>query len=243
MRTTRAAKKITGKKVAQPSPLAASAVAAPRRPVAAKLTQKGATQTIRAPAQRRLIVGITGASGVIYGLRLLECLQNSGIETHLVLTRAAEMTISYETQRSIREVKALADTAYPIADIGAAIASGSFHTLGMAVIPCSMKTLAEIASGVTSNLLTRAADVTLKERRRLVLVPRETPLHLGHLRNMTAVTEYGAIVAPPMPGFYAQPQSIDDIVDHTVGRVLDLFGLDTALVRRWSGKPARTENE
>lgn len=232
-----AVKKISGKKVAQPGLLASTAT--PRRPVAAKIAQKGSTQIVRAPAQRRLVVGITGASGVIYGLRLLECLKDSGIESHLVLTRAAEMTIAYETQRNIKDVKALADTVYPVADIGAAIASGSFHTLGMVVIPCSMKTLAEIATGVTSNLLTRAADVTLKERRRLVLVPRETPLHLGHLRNMTAVTEYGAIVAPPMPGFYAQPQSIDDIVDHTVGRVLDLFGLDTALVRRWSGKPAR----
>ena len=240
-----AGKKATRDKIAKiaqkPTAVAtpAAAVAAPRRSATAKIAQKSSTQIIRAPAQRRLVVGITGASGVIYGLRLLECLQNSGIETHLVLTRAAEMTISYETQRSIREVKELADTVYPIADIGAAVASGSFHTLGMAVIPCSMKTLAEIATGVTSNLLTRAADVTLKERRRLVLVPRETPLHLGHIRNMAAVTEFGAIVAPPMPGFYAQPQSIDDIVDHTVGRVLDLFGLDTSLVRRWSGKPGK----
>lgn len=176
---------------------------------------------------------------MIYGLRLLESLKGSGIETHLVLTRAAEMTIAYETDRTPKDVRALADRVYPVADIGAAIASGSFQTLGMVVIPCSMKTLAEIATGVTANLLTRAADVTLKERRRLVLVPRETPLHLGHIRNMASVTEMGAIVAPPMPGFYALPQSIDDIVAHSVGRVLDLFGLDPGLVKRWSGKPAR----
>lgn len=191
------------------------------------------------PSQRRLVVGITGASGVIYGIRLLEALQHSGIESHLVLSRAAEMTIAYETQRGIKDVKALAHTTYPVADIGAAISSGSFHTLGMAIMPCSMKTLAEIATGVTTTLLGRAADVTLKERRRLVLVPRETPLHLGHLRNMTTVTEMGAIVAPPMPGFYALPQTLDDLIDHTVGRVLDLFGLDAGLVKRWSGKPLK----
>lgn len=209
-----------------------------RRKSVATLT-KSPPASLRAPAQRRLVVGITGASGVIYGLRLLESLKGSGIETHLVLTRAAEMTIAYETDRTPKDVRALADKVYPVADIGAAIASGSFQTLGMVVIPCSMKTLAEIATGVTANLLTRAADVTLKERRRLVLVPRETPLHLGHIRNMASVTEMGAIVAPPMPGFYALPQSIDDIVAHSVGRVLDLFGLDPGLVKRWSGKPAR----
>jgi 4-hydroxy-3-polyprenylbenzoate decarboxylase len=192
----------------------------------------------RPPALRRLVVGITGASGVIYGIRLLEALKGSGIESHLVLSRAAEMTIAYETSHAIKDVKALAHTVYPVADIGAAISSGSFHTLGMAIMPCSMKTLAEIATGVTAMLLSRAADVTLKERRRLVLVPRETPLHLGHLRNMITVTEMGAIVAPPMPGFYAMPQSIDDLVNHTVGRVLDLFGLDTGLVKRWTGRPA-----
>lgn len=191
----------------------------------------------RTPAQRRLVVGITGASGVIYGIRLLEALKTSGIESHLVLTRAAEMTIAYETDRDIKDVKALADKVYPVGDIGAAISSGSFQTLGMVIMPCSMKSLAEIATGVTSSLLSRAADVTLKERRRLVLVPRETPLHLGHLRNMTAVTEMGAIVAPPMPGFYALPQSLEDMIDHTVGRVLDLFGLDSGLVKRWTGKP------
>lgn len=192
---------------------------------------------IRHPAQRRLVVGITGASGVTYGIRLLEALKNSGIESHLVMSRAAEMTIAYETTRDAKDVKALATKVYAVGDIGAAISSGSFQTLGMVILPCSMKTLAEIATGVTSTLLSRAADVTLKERRRLVLVPRETPLHLGHLRNMTAVTEMGAIIAPPMPAFYAMPQTLEDLVDHTVGRVLDLFGLDSGLVKRWSGRP------
>lgn len=231
------------KKTAKPAPKAVdkASPSTPRRPTAAKLAAPVPKPTIRAPAYRRLVVGITGASGVIYGLRLLESLKGSGVETHLVLTRAAEMTISYETDRSIAEVKALADKVYAIGDIGAAISSGSFQTLGMAVIPCSMKTLAEIAGGVTGTLLSRAADVTLKERRRLVLVPRETPLHLGHIRNMATVTEMGAIVAPPMPGFYAQPQSLDDMINHTVGRVLDLFGLDAGLVKRWTGgKPARS---
>ena len=184
------------------------------------------------------MVGITGASGVIYGIRLLEALKGSGIESHLILSRAAEMTIAYETSYAVKDAKALAHTVYAVGDIGAAISSGSFQTLGMAILPCSMKTLAEVATGVTTTLLSRAADVTLKERRRLVLVPRETPLHLGHLRNMTAATEMGAIVAPPMPGFYAQPQSLDDMINHTVGRVLDLFGLDAGLVKRWTGRPS-----
>ncbi|MEL3890320.1 UbiX family flavin prenyltransferase [Ferrovibrio sp. MS7] len=188
---------------------------------------------------KRLIVGISGASGVIYGIRLLESLKNSEIETHLVVTRAAEMTIAYETPYTAKDVKALADKVYPLEDVGAAIASGSFQTLGMVVAPCSMKTLAEIATGVTGNLLTRAADVVLKERRRLVLVPRETPLHLGHLRNMVSVTEIGAIVAPPMPAFYAEPKTLDDLIDHSVGRVLDLFGIESGLVRRWQGSPLK----
>lgn len=211
-----------------------------RRKSAAQLAKEAAklaAPVVRAPAQRRLVVGITGASGVVYGIRLLEALKQIGIESHLVLTRAAEMTIGYETDRTARDVRALADRVYQIGDVGAAISSGSFQTLGMAVVPCSMKTLAEIACGVTGTLLSRAADVTLKERRRLVLVPRETPLHLGHIRNMAAVTEMGAIVAPPMPAFYAMPQTLDDLIDHTVGRVLDLFGLDAGLVKRWSGGP------
>jgi len=187
----------------------------------------------------RLVVGISGASGVIYGIRLLEALQAENVETHLILTRAAEMTIAYETSYTAKQVQALAHTVYPLADVGAAIASGSFATLGMVVVPCSMKTLAEIATGVTGNLLTRAADVTLKERRRLVLVPRDTPLHLGHLRNMVSVTEIGAIVAPPMPAFYAAPKTLDDLVNHTVGRVLDLFGVESGLVQRWQGSPKK----
>lgn len=182
---------------------------------------------------KRIIVGITGASGVVFGIRMLEVLRALKVETHLVITKAGEMTIGYETDRKLAEVRGLADQVYAIANVGAPIASGSFNTLGMVVAPCSVHTLAEIATGVTSNLLTRAADVVLKERRKLVLMLRETPLHLGHLRAMTAVTEMGAIVAPPVPAFYAKPESINDIVDHTVGRVLDLFGLDSGLVRRW----------
>lgn len=226
-----AAKRTAGK-------AALPAVRVRKRSQAATKAGQFATAAVRAPAQRRLVVGMTGASGVIYGIRLLEALKGSGIESHLILSRAAEMTIGYETSYAVKDVKALAHTVYPVGDIGAAISSGSFQTLGMAVLPCSMKTLAEIATGVTTTLLSRAADVTLKERRRLVLVPRETPLHLGHLRNMTAATEMGAIIAPPMPGFYAQPQSLDELIDHTVGRVLDLFGLDAGLVKRWTGRPA-----
>lgn len=229
--------KTAAKRAADKATLASTRIR--KRSQTAAKTAQFATAAMRAPAQRRLVVGITGASGVIYGIRLLEALKGSGIESHLVLSRAAEMTIAYETSYAIKDVKALAHTVYPVGDIGAAISSGSFQTLGMVILPCSMKTLAEITTGVTTTLLGRAADVTLKERRRLVLVPRETPLHLGHLRNMTAVTEMGAIVAPPMPGFYAMPQSLDDLIDHTVGRVLDLFGLDAGLVKRWTGRPAR----
>jgi len=188
---------------------------------------------------QRLIVGISGASGVIYGIRMLEVLRESPVETHLVISKSAEITIAYETDWKAAEVKALADVVYPAADIGAAISSGSFKTLGMAVAPCSVRSMGEIASGVTSSLLTRAADVVLKERRRLVLMLRETPLHAGHVRAMQAVTEMGAIVAPPLPAFYPLPKTIDDIVDHTVGRVLDLFDIDSGQVRRWgeeSGK-------
>ena len=188
---------------------------------------------------QRLIVGITGASGVRYGVRLLEILRDLPVESHLVLSKAAEITIAYETDLKIAEVAALADVTYPVADIGAAISSGSFQTLGMVIAPCSVRSLSEIATGVTSSLLTRAADVVLKERRRLVLMLRETPLHTGHLRSMLAVSEMGAVIAPPVPGFYAKPESIDEMVDHSVGRVLDLFGLDSGTVKRWgedSGK-------
>jgi len=183
--------------------------------------------------QRRLIVGITGASGVIYGQRLLLALEDLDVETHLVLTRSAALTIAYELEQSVEAIKALATKTHPIADVGASIASGSYKTMGMIVAPCSMKTLASIATGLADNLLTRAADVTLKERRRLVLLPRETPLHLGHLKNMTAVTEMGAIVSPPVPAFYAKPKTIEALVDQTIGRTLDLFDLDTKTVTRW----------
>jgi len=181
----------------------------------------------------RLVVGITGASGAIYGVRLLELLKPLPVETHLVLSRAAEMTIGYETDLKPAAVKAMADMCHPVADVGAPIASGSFRTLGMVIAPCSVRSMAEIATGVTSSLLTRAADVTLKERRRLVLMLRETPLHTGHLRNMLALSEMGAVIAPPVPAFYARPSSIGEMVDHSLGRVLDLFGIETGTVRRW----------
>jgi 4-hydroxy-3-polyprenylbenzoate decarboxylase len=180
-----------------------------------------------------LIVGISGASGAIYGVRLLETLRRLGIQSHLVMSRAAEMTISYEIDRHPADVKALADVVYPIGDLGAPISSGSFPTLGMIIAPCSVRSLAEIATGVTSSLLTRAADVTLKERRRLVLMLRETPLHSGHLRNMLALSDMGAIVAPPVPAFYARPKNLEEMVDHSIGRVLDLFGIDSGRVKRW----------
>jgi 4-hydroxy-3-polyprenylbenzoate decarboxylase len=183
--------------------------------------------------KNRLVVGISGASGAIYGVRLLELLQELPVETHLVISRAAEMTLAYELDLKPAAVRALADVSYRIGDVGAAIASGSFQTMGMVVAPCSIHTMAEIATGVTSTLLTRAADVTLKERRRLVLMLRETPLHSGHLRNMLTLSEMGAIVAPPVPAFYTRPKSVADIVDHSLGRVLDLFGLDTGRVYRW----------
>ena len=185
---------------------------------------------------QRLIVGLSGASGVVYGLRLLETLRELPVETHLVVSKAAELTIAYETDRKLAEIQALADVCHPLADVGASIASGSFRTLGMVIAPCSVKCLAEIASGVTSTLLTRAADVVLKERRPLVLMVRETPLHSGHLRNMLALSEMGAVIAPPVPAFYANPETLDDMVDQTVGRILDLFGLDSGKVRRW-GEP------
>jgi 4-hydroxy-3-polyprenylbenzoate decarboxylase len=180
-----------------------------------------------------IIVGISGASGVIYGIRMLEVLRELGIDTHLVLSRSGEITIAHETDRKIADVKALATEVHPQADIGASISSGSFRTRGMIVAPCSIRSMSEIATGVTSGLLTRAADVVLKERRRLVLMVRETPLHTGHLRTMASLSEMGAIVAPPVPAFYARPQSLEDLVDHTVGRMLDLFDIDTGLVKRW----------
>jgi 4-hydroxy-3-polyprenylbenzoate decarboxylase len=186
---------------------------------------------------RRLTIGISGASGVVYGIRLLELLRDTDVETHLVMSRSAEMTLAYETDIKIKEVRALANVNHPNTDIGASISSGSFQTMGMVVAPCSIKTMSEIATGVTSSLLSRAADVVLKERRRLVLAVRETPLHGGHLRTMTQLADMGAIIAPIVPAFYHRPKTLDDIINHTVGRLLDLFGLDTAVVKRWQGAP------
>lgn len=181
----------------------------------------------------RLIIGVTGASGTIYAIRALELLKKLDVETHLVMSRSAQVTLAYETDFKVRDVEALASFVYKNEDIGAAISSGSFKTIGMLVAPCSIRSLSEIVTGVTGSLISRAADVVLKERRRLVLMVRETPNHLGHLRSMTAVTEMGAIVMPPVPAFYTKPRTIDDIVNHSVGRALDLFGLDTGMVKRW----------
>jgi len=185
-------------------------------------------------ADQRLIVGISGASGVIYGVRLLQALKGLPVETHLVMTRTAEIALAHETDLKVEDVRRLADVAFRIDDLAAAISSGSYRTIGMIVAPCSMRSLGEIAHGITSNLLTRAADVVLKERRRLVLVARETPLHAIHLRNMVTLAEMGAIIAPPVPAFYNRPKTLDDVIDHTVGRVLDLFDLDTGKVKRWT---------
>jgi 4-hydroxy-3-polyprenylbenzoate decarboxylase len=184
-------------------------------------------------APRRLVIGISGASGVVYGVRLLEVLRPTDIETHLVVSKSAEMTLAYETGRKLADLNEMADHVHAAQDLGAAISSGSFKTIGMIVAPCSIRSLAEIAWGTTTSLLTRAADVVLKERRRLVLMVRETPLHLGHLRAMVAAAENGAIILPPVPGFYALPASVADIVDQSVGRALDLFDIETDLVKRW----------
>jgi flavin prenyltransferase len=186
---------------------------------------------------KRLIIGISGASGVIYGIRLLEMLAPTSIETHLVMSRSAEITAAHETDWKIADIRALADVYHRSEDIGAGISSGSFRTMGMIIAPCSIRSLSEIATGVTSSLLTRAADVVLKERRKLVLMVRETPLHLGHLRSMTAAAELGAIVCPPVPAFYARPETVDDMVAHTLGRVLDQFDIDLGTVRRWKEEP------
>lgn len=187
---------------------------------------------------RRIIIGISGATGIVYAIRLLEVLRGLGVETHLTVTKAGEMTAAYECDLPIKQIKALADVVHPIGDVGASISSGSYRTLGMIVAPCSMRSVGEIASGAGSNLLTRAADVCLKERRRLVLLAREAPLHAGHLKAMLAVTEMGGIIFPPVLAFYDRPATIKDMVDHTVGRVLDLFDLDAGLVKRWDG-PSR----
>jgi 4-hydroxy-3-polyprenylbenzoate decarboxylase len=195
----------------------------------------GAVRNLSGSLPARLIVGISGASGVTYGVRMLDALRELGVESHLVVTRAALLTLSQETDLSADDLLARADVTHRLNDVGATIASGSFRTMGMIIAPCSVRTMSEIATGVTSTLLTRAADVVLKERRPLVLMVRETPLHLGHLRTMTALAEMGAIIAPPLPAFYAKPGSIAEMVDQSVGRALDLFGLDWAAVRRWDG--------
>ena len=181
----------------------------------------------------RIVVALTGASGVIYGKRCLEALKEAGAETHLVVSKAAEMTLSYELGIKAADLERLAAVRYAPGDVGAAIASGSFRAEAMIVAPCSVKTMSEIATGVTTTLVSRAADVMLKERRRLVLMVRETPFHLGHLRTMTALSEMGAIIAPPLPSFYIEPKTVSDLVDQSVGRVLDLIGIDSALTRRW----------
>ena len=181
----------------------------------------------------RIIIGMSGASGAIYAIRLLEMLRTLQVSTHLIMSKSAELTVAYETDWKITDVKGLADSWYPIEDIGAAPASGSFQTMGMIIAPCSVRTVAELATGITANLLTRAADVVLKEQHKLVLMVRETPLHLVHLRNLSTLSELGAIIAPPVPAFYARPKSIDDMIDHTLGRVLDSFDLDCGTVRRW----------
>ena len=181
----------------------------------------------------RLVVGVSGASGVVYGLRALDACRDLGVESHLVFSKAAALTLVQETGLSVADVNARADVTHKVGDVGAAISSGSFPTLGMIIAPCSVRTMSEIATGVTSSLLTRAADVTLKERRPLVLMVRETPLHLGHLRTMVRLAEMGAVIAPPLPAFYAKPTSLEEMVDQSVGRALDLFGLSWTPVKRW----------
>jgi flavin prenyltransferase len=199
--------------------------------------QKGKNETAR------LVIGLSGASGVAYGIRLLEALRDLKIESHLVITRPAEMTIGYETSLKPKAVAAMADYSYAIDDIAAPIASGSFKTKGMIVAPCSVRTMSEIATGVTTSLLTRAADVMLKERRPLILMVRETPLHLGHLRTMTALAEMGAIILPPVPAFYAEPKTLSDLVDQMVGRALDLLGYDWPDMSRWGEDIAKSRRK
>ena len=194
-------------------------------------------------APRRMVVGITGATGIVYGVRLLQALRELKVESHLIVSKAGEMTRAYETEMSSEELRSLADVVYSPSDIAAPISSGSFRTMGMIVAPCSVRSMSDIAHGVTSGLISRAADVCLKERRRLVLMLRETPLHAGHLKSMLAVTEMGGIIAPPVPAFYSRPQSLDDMVTHTVGRVLDLFDLDLKAFPRWGEESDENEDE
>jgi 4-hydroxy-3-polyprenylbenzoate decarboxylase len=190
---------------------------------------------------RRLIVGISGASGIVYGIRMLEVLRKANVETHLVMSKSADLTLVYETDFKPKDVRALASHYHSISDIGASISSGSFPTMGMVIVPCSVRSMSEIAAGTTGTLLSRAADVVLKERRRLVLAFRETPIHAGHLRTMTALSDMGAIIAPIVPAFYNRPKTLDDIINHTVGRLLDLFGIETKMVKRWKGGPEEKE--
>jgi len=185
--------------------------------------------------KKRIVVGISGASGIIFGVRALQLLRDCGVETHLVMSKSAELTLHHELDLSLAEVQALAAEVHAIKNVGASIASGSFITGGMLVAPCSIRSMSEIATGVTSSLLTRAADVVLKERRRLVLMVRETPLHTGHLRTMTQLSEMGAVIAPPVPAFYTRPESLEDVVTQGVARVLDLFDLSVAETKRWPG--------
>ncbi len=185
---------------------------------------------------KSLIIGITSASGTAYGIRMLEILKECGLETHLVMSKASVITLATETDKTPLDLQNLATHYYQAHDIAAPIASGSFKNSGMIIAPCSIRTMSEIATGVTSSLLTRAADVTLKESRKLVMMVRETPLHTGHLRTMTCLAEMGVIIAPPVPAFYNRPQTLDDIINHSVGRVLDLFDIDTGSVKRWTGK-------
>jgi len=188
----------------------------------------------------KMVVGITGASGTIYGIRILEELRVLGIESHLVMSKASELTLAYESDLSPRDVRAKADVVHAVNNVAAPIASGSFRTLGMVIAPCSVRTLAEVATGVTTSLLTRAADVALKERRRVVLLVRESPLSLVHISNMEKVTQMGGVICPPVPTFYNRPQSLEDIVDATVGRVFDLFDLESSLAARWDGTALTT---
>ncbi|HLJ64058.1 MAG TPA: UbiX family flavin prenyltransferase [Stellaceae bacterium] len=183
--------------------------------------------------KRPIVIGLSGASGILYGVRLLSTLKELGRETHLVMTRTAEVTLAHETDLKVAAVQSLASRCHAIGDLTAPLASGSFRTDGMIIAPCSVRTFSEIATGVTSNLLTRAADVHLKERRPLILMIRETPLHLGHLRRLAELAEMGAIIAPPLPAFYARPTSFEEMIDHSLGRVLDLLGLDSGRVQRW----------
>jgi 4-hydroxy-3-polyprenylbenzoate decarboxylase len=187
--------------------------------------------------KKRLVIGISGASGTIYGHRTLKLLRDLDIETHLVISKSAEITLGLETDITLKEMRGLATVVHPVANIAASISSGSFRTMGMLIVPCSVRTMSEICTGTTTTLLTRAADVVLKERRRLVLALRETPLHLGHLRTMTQLAEMGAVIAPIVPAFYSRPQTLDDMIDHTVGRLLDLLDIDVGTVKRWQGKP------